>query len=153
MPQGEKQRGVPPKVMIVTRRARLVEVEKMLALHIGPREIQRRICEKFHVTSRCVRGDIESIYKLWGDESMLEREDSRNQLRGTLKRILQLALAGSDLKAAVLVCDRLAKLDGLNEATKVDLIHGGKITLTDQEIDDRISKISESLSVDPAALQ
>jgi len=119
----------------------------MLALQIPPTEVQQRISEKYDVSTRCVRNDIQRVHRTWEAESSLERPARRGQLRSTLRRILQLALKKSDLRSAVGVCDRLAKLDGLNEALQVE--HSGgldhKITMSEEEIDSRIAQLSEAM--------
>ena len=106
---------------------RLREVEKMLVLHIATGEIVRRIAQKFNVSDRTARYDIQRVYALWDEQSRLERPARRSQMRATLRKLLQLAIQENDVKAAVLVCDRIAKLDGLDAPTEIHLQHSGSI--------------------------
>lgn len=103
----------------IPAKLRRAEVEQMMTMQVSSRQIQKAICEKFGCADRTVRNDILWVHKQWDTEASLERPARRSQLRLTLRRLLYLALKKSDLRAAIAVCDRLARLDGLNEAPDI----------------------------------
>ena len=144
MPHGEKQKGVPKKVQVARAEARRADIEKLLVLQVSPRQIQLKIAEKHDVTPRCVRMDIAVVRKDWDRQSVDDMPSAKNQLRGTLRRILQAAMTKNDLKAAVSVCDRLAKLDGLNEAVKLDVT--SRSDAKSMTLDDKRRRIKEIMA-------
>lgn len=131
------QRKKTPAERSEALKIRMGEVEKMLAIQLTSSDIQKRIVEKYGVSARCVRNDIMRVYKKWDVESEAERPARRSQLRMTLRRLLQMALKGNDVRAAILVADRLAKLDGLFAPVEAHVQHSGSVRMAKMTSDDK----------------
>lgn len=109
------------------RAMRLAKTEKMLAAHVSRSEIERIISAEFNVSDRQVRRDFMTIYAKWDADSVEERPARRNQLRQTIRKVIQKALADGDGKLVLAAIDRLAALDGLNAPDRSEVNVTGKM--------------------------
>jgi hypothetical protein len=144
-----KKRGPKPgfrrKETSLAVKERVAEVEKMLALQMGHTDIVNTVVKRFPVSERTARNDIKRAYEKWDAECLAEKPYRRGQLRQTLRKLLQMALKKSDLRAAIAVCDRLARLDGLNEVTQLEVTAKVEADLDKMTSDDKRRRLDELL--------
>lgn len=120
--------------------ARRVEVEQYLSTQASSSQVQRLVSAKYDVSERTVRNDINAIYEKWEREAGEEKPNRRNQMRQSLRAIVQKATTAKDWKAVIQALDRLIKLDGLDAPTVLNVNH---MDLTKMTSDDKRKRLSE----------
>ena len=117
--RGESDKDFRRRVIITRRR----EVEQYLSTQVNLTQVQRMVSEKYDVTARTIRNDINSCYAKWEKEAGDEKPNRRNQMRESLRAIVQKATHSKDWRAVIQALDRLIKLDGLDSPTVVQVNH------------------------------
>ena len=137
----QKQRDAPHGFNEVSK-ARLDYTEELLATGMNSTKVSDAVQAKFGVSKRTAERYISKVYKRWEDEEPEERSALRARMRARLDNLLAKMLGETktdivtkeglvlsvelvDGQTAVRVADRLAKLDGLDHAKKIE--HSGKI--------------------------
>ena len=136
--KGKSQGPKWSKLEVAKRRQ---EIADLLAAQVASKEIEDRISERYGISTRMVRKDIQIVYENWEKESRRERGFRRGRMRNTLMAFYQRCMARRQYTAALGALDRLCKLDGLFAPEKLEITHDGEIDvsqMTSAQVRDRI---------------
>lgn len=125
--------------------ARLNIVRAELARGRNPADISRELAEKWSCTERVIRKYMRRVYDEWAKTEPQKRAQSKARLRNLLNELLEAAMGAgtvaegdkpeSNPELALRVIDRMLRLDGLEEAVKVQTTGETKVTGSLQVVD------------------
>lgn len=118
---------MPPRSNNHLQRAeRRRKIEAMLALYIDSAEVARRISGEYGVTQRQVYLDIQVVLKQL-ESTHPPRAVRRLRVLRSLERLYQKCIQASDFRAAVMVQDKICRIEGLYAPEVIEMDHSGSI--------------------------
>lgn len=109
-------------------------VAAMVAAQCRASHIVAVLSPKFGLSDRQLHRYVKRCYEEMAAEAEKERPLRKHQLRESLRAVVQKALASNQLSAAVAALDRLGKLDGLWEPTKIEAtVRNVELMTSDQQ--------------------
>lgn len=101
-----RRAGMPPD------RARITDVENLLALLYSDQEIQRRVAAKFGVAERTVRSDLTRVYAELHERASATRDARVARARHTAEAMFRSSLSAGDRRDAQGYFDKLCRIEG-----------------------------------------
>lgn len=141
--------------------ARVDLVEQLMRSCMTSGTIARLLAKQWDLSERQARRYISAVLLIWRRDSLtfdaqsgMRRELRRAQLEGVLERCLTAIdpefrrhpdtgelLLKPDFKTAVVALDRLCKIDGIFEPTRVEVNHTGEMPIESMKSMDRASEL------------
>lgn len=108
---------------------RIAHVRDLLAKAIPVRTIIKTLSAEWGLGEAMLREYIKRAYIAAQVDAAQELPQRRAQLRETMEETYQLAIDSGDLKAATMLLDRMAKLDGAYLETRVTVSGGVEVAI------------------------
>ena len=142
-------RSGPKPVGKELRDQRRRDIEQMLSLQVPHAMIADRVTEQYSVSARQIYYDIRSVYKRMEEEGRREKPMRRQVMRRSLRDFYQRAMKAGHYGAALGALDRLIKLDGLAEATRIEVNSNVSVEhrLRNMTSDEKRKRIDELFSM------